>query len=229
MKPLITLAQVQTPDGTELSLHHKDTHYFLRINREPLMATNAPESEREMARLGCVSLARKPGSRVLIGGLGFGFTLAETLTLVPADAEVHVAELVPEVVEWNRTFLHEVNGASLEDPRTRILLGDVFTFIAQAAPSSYHAILLDVDNGPRSMVQRENRRLYDRKGLTAITRALKPGGRVVFWSANPEPAFVRQLGKSGFDVQVIAAKAYAQAKRAAHTLIVADPQALKSK
>ena len=224
MKPLITLAQVTTPDGTELSLHHKDTHYYLRINREPLMATNAPESEREMARLGCVNLCKEPQVRVLIGGLGFGYTLEQTLALVRGDAEVHVAELLPEVEEWNRTFLHEVNGASMEDRRTRIIIGDVFALIAKAPAASYHAILLDVDNGPTSMVQKDNQRLYDRRGLTAITRALKPGGRVVFWSASPDPAFAKRLGKSGFDVQVVPAKAYVHAKRAAHTLFVADPK-----
>ena len=188
------------------------------------MATNAPESEKEMARIGCSALEGKPKVRVLIGGLGFGFTLRQSLALVGKDAEVHVAELLSEVIEWNRTFLSDLNAGCLDDPRVHIHLKDVFTLIARTPPGFYDAILLDVDNGPSSMVLRDNARIYDRRGLNAITLALKPGGRVVFWSASPDAAFARRLAKSGFIVQVVPAKAHAQAKRKAHTLFVADPK-----
>jgi len=220
MKPLLTLATARTADGAELSLHKKDTHFFLRINREPLMATNAPESERVMAELACEGLSA-PAS-VLIGGLGFGFTLRRALELLGPETRIQVAELLPEVVAWNREFLGEVNGPLLDDPRVEIVLADVFSLIAKAPPDSYGAILLDVDNGPSPMVQKDNARLYNARGLTAITRALKPGGRAAFWSASPDRAFARRLEKAGFTVQVVPAKAYAQAKRAAHTIFVAD-------
>lgn len=220
MKPLLTLASTRTADGAELSLHKKDTHFFLRINREPLMATNAPESERIMAELACRDLAAN--ARILIGGLGFGFTLQRTLELAAPGARVLVAELLPEVVTWNREFLGEVNGPLLDDPRVEIVLADVFSLIAQAAPDSHDAILLDVDNGPSPMVQKDNARLYNARGLAAIRRTLRPGGRVTFWSASPDRTFARRLENAGFAVQVVPAKAYAQAKRAAHTIFVAD-------
>lgn len=220
MKPLLTLATARTASGAELSLHKKDTHFFLRLNREPLMATNAPESERIMAELACRDLP--PNARILIGGLGFGFTLQRTLELAAPGARVLVAELLPEVVSWNREFLAEVNGPLLDDPRVEIVLADVFSLIAQASPDSHHAILLDVDNGPSPMVQKDNARLYNARGLAAVRRALRPGGRVTFWSASPDRTFARRLEKAGFAVQVVPAKAYAQAKRAAHTIFVAD-------
>lgn len=220
MKPLLSLATARTADGAELSLHKKDTHFFLRINREPLMATNAPESERIMAELACEHLPAD--AAVLIGGLGFGFTLQRTLELVSPAARVQVAELLPEVVAWNREFLGDFTGPLLDDPRVELILADVFSLIAQAPPDSLHAILLDVDNGPSPMVQKDNARLYNARGLAAITRALRPGGRATFWSASPDRAFARRLEKAGFAVQIVPAKAYAQAKRAAHTIFVAD-------
>ncbi len=222
MKPLVTLAQARTPGGAELTLHAKDTHFFLRVNREPLMATNAPESEKVMAQLACENLADRPGVRVLIGGLGFGFTLRRTLELVGPDAAVQVAELLPEVVAWNREFLGKVNRPFLDDPRVHITIADVFSLIAKARPAAYDAILLDVDNGPSPMVQKDNARLYNARGLAAIQRILKPGGRVTFWSASPDRAFAERLTKAGFVVQVVPAKAYEQAKRHAHTIFVAE-------
>jgi len=222
MKPLVTLAQARTAEGAELTLHQKDTHFFLRVNREPLMGTNAPESEKVMASLACDPLRDHLAPRILIGGLGFGFTLQRVLETVGPQAFVHIAELLPEVVAWNREFLHEVNGPLLDDSRVKITIGDVFSLIAQAGSSPYDAILLDVDNGPSPMVKKDNARLYNARGLTAIQRALKPGGRVTFWSASPEPAFASRLTKAGFRVEVVTAKAYEQAKRNAHTIFVAD-------
>lgn len=222
MKPLITLATARTPGGAELTLHSKDTHFFLRVNREPLMATNAPESEKVMAQLACENLRERTGVRILIGGLGFGFTLQRTLELIGPDATVQVAELLPEVVAWNREFLGHLNGPLLDDPRVHITIGDVFTLIAKARPAAYDAVLLDVDNGPSPMVQKDNARLYNARGLAAILRILKPGGRVTFWSASPDRAFAERLSKAGFAVQEVPAKAYEQAKRHAHTIFVAD-------
>lgn len=221
MKPLITLATARTPGGAELTLHSKDTHFFLRVNREPLMATNAPESEKVMAQLACEPLRERAGVRILIGGLGFGFTLQRALELLGPDATVEVAELLPEVVAWNREFLGHLNGPLLDDPRVQITIGDVFSLIAKARPGTYDAILLDVDNGPSPMVQKNNVRLYNARGLSAIQRILKPGGRVTFWSASPDRAFASRLTAAGFTVDVVPAKAYEQAKRHAHTIFVA--------
>jgi spermidine synthase len=222
MKPFVTLAQARTPQGAELTLHESDSHFFLRVNRQPLMGTNASESEKMLAQLACGRLDVRTSSRVLIGGLGFGFTLRRVLELAGKNAMVEVAELLPEVVAWNREYLSSVNGLLLDDPRVRVSIEDVFETITLAPPAHYDAILLDVDNGPVAMVQDGNARLYQARGFTAITRALKPGGRVTFWSAAPDHAFKKRLTKAGFTVEVVAAKAYPQARRSAHTIFVAD-------
>jgi len=160
MKPFLQLAQARTSEGAELTLHAHDTHFYLRVNRQPLMGTNASESEKVLAQLACARLSGKPEVRVLIGGLGFGFTLRRVLELVGADARVQVAELLPEVVAWNREFLSTVNGLLLQDSRVEVSVEDVFQVISRAPAAHYDAILLDVDNGPIAMVHDGNARLY---------------------------------------------------------------------
>jgi spermidine synthase len=132
MKPFLQLAQARTPDGAELSLHAHDTHFYLRVNRQPLMGTNASESEKALARLACARLGGMKQPRVLIGGLGFGFSLRQVLEIVGADARVQVAELLPEVVEWNRRYLGSVNGLLLDDRRVEVVVDDVFEVLSRA-------------------------------------------------------------------------------------------------
>ena len=222
MKPFLQLAQARTPEGAELTLHAHDTHFYLRVNRQPLMGTNASESEKVLAELACARLSSEPGVRVLIGGLGFGFTLRRVLELVGADARVQVAELLPEVVAWNREFLSTVNGLLLKDARVEVSVEDVFQVITRAPVAHYDAILLDVDNGPIAMVQDGNERLYQAQGFVAIIRALKPGARVTFWSASQDRRFEKKLVKAGFAVEVVPCRAYPQAKRCTHTIFIAD-------
>jgi spermidine synthase len=222
LKPFTLLATARTPDGAELTLHAHDTHFYLRVNRQPLMGTNAAQSEQVLARLACARSHAPAKARVLIGGLGFGFTLRQVLEIVGAEACVQVAELLPEVVAWNREFLSSVNGLLLDDTRVEVFVEDVFQVISRAPAGHYDAILLDVDNGPVAMVQDGNARLYQTQGFAVITQALKPGGRVVFWSASTDHAFAKRLAKAGFKVETVAAKAYPQAKRSTHTLFVAD-------
>lgn len=221
MKPFTQLAQALTPEGAELTLHAHDTHFYVRVNRQPLMGTNASESEKVLAQLACARLQGMAGARVLIGGLGLGFTLRRVLELVAKDAQVDVAELMPEMVAWNREFLGAVNGLLLDDPRVTVLVEDVYQVIARAPAGHYDAIMLDVDNGPIAMVQDGNQRLYQSQGFAIITQALKPGGIATFWSASHDRGFAKRLGKAGFSVEVVAAKAYPQAKRCTHTIFVA--------
>ncbi len=218
MKITRTLATCTTPDGAKLSLHEHDGHYFLKVAGLQLMSTTASSSEEQMAELSCARLPAKP--RVLIGGLGFGFTLKRVLALTGPDAVVDVAELLPEVVAWNREFLGEVNGGLLDDPRVKIHVRDVYELIDGSA--GYDAILLDVDNGPDPFVQNINERLYTRPGIARIHRALRPGGRVIFWSAHPDKSFAKSLQGTFKHVECISAKAYPKAKRFTHTLFVAD-------
>ncbi len=219
MKPQRTLARSTTPDGTALVLTEHDGHHYLKIGSVPLMNTRASSSEQEMAELACGSGRAK---RVLIGGLGFGYTLRKVLELVPPDAVVEVAELLPEIVAWNREHLLEVNGRLLDDPRVSVLQQDVVDLIGRCGQRRYDAILLDVDNSPDPLVQKGNGRLYSPRGLEKTKRALSPGGRVVFWSANRDKAFGRLLGTVFAKVESVGAKAYPQAKRFTHTLFVAD-------
>jgi spermidine synthase len=220
VQPFLTIAEAGTAEGAKLTLHRRGQEFFLRVNGQALMGTNAPESERMLAELGCAGLRGKRGVRVLIGGLGFGFTLRAVLELLGEDGLVEVAELLPEVVAWNREHLAEVNGLLVDDSRVRMVLGDVYDLMAKGEVERYDAILLDVDNGPVAMVEEGNGRMYQADGLAMIGRVLKPSGCVAFWSASGDPAFVRRLAKAGFAVQVEAVKAYAQAKRKVHTIFL---------
>ncbi|MDZ4288186.1 MAG: hypothetical protein U0984_09515 [Prosthecobacter sp.] len=222
MKPFTNLAQSTTPDGAELTLHGHDGQFYLRVNRQPLMGTNASESEKVLGALACERLKDLPQPRVLIGGLGFGFTLRRVLESVGPKAKVVVAELLPQIVDWNREFLGEVNGRLLDDPRVQVLVEDVYDILERAPGAPYDAIILDVDNGPTAMVQDGNARLYQGRGFMILGQALKSGGRVTFWSAAKDHGFAKRLEKAGFNVQVVAAKAYPQAKRMTHTIFVAD-------
>jgi spermidine synthase len=222
LKPFLTLAEARTPQGAAMTLHTRDGNFFLRVNRQPLMGTNASWSELRLAELACQGLGRGRKSRVLIGGLGFGFSLRRVLEMVSQDSVAHVAELLPEMVQWNREFLGEVNGKLLDDPRVQISIKDVFHVIAGAPKAHYDAILLDVDNCPVALVKDGNARLYEERGLAEIMRVLKPRGRVAFWSASQDAAFAKRLVKAGLKVEAIGAKAYEQARRNSHTIFVAD-------
>ena len=218
MKPFLTLGQTRTPDGSNFSLHEHDGEYFLKLNGRQLMSTTSITSELLLAELPCKALTRVPNARVLIGGLGLGFSMRRALDFVRKDGVVEVAELLPEVVRWNREFLRHVNGALMDDPRVKITERDVFEILRDAKPGFYDAILLDVDNGPTSFVQPENKRLYDRRGYGIIKRALKPEGVVAFWSACEEKGFTDELARAGFLASAIPAKAHEHAKRFAHVI-----------
>lgn len=219
MKPTTTLATSTTPDGSHLVLQTHDDQFFLKIDNVTLMSTVASLSEQEMAVLACGDM--KTSGRVLIGGLGFGFTLAKVIDLVPKGTQVDVAELLSEIIEWNREHLQSVNGKLLGHPGVTIHQKDVLRLI-QENPSTYHAILLDVDNSPDALVQNDNSSLYDRGGLQQVKAALTKKGRVVFWSANTDKAFEKRMEKVFRNVQSVPMKAYPKAKRPTHTLFIGE-------
>ena len=222
MKPFRTLAETRTPDGSRFSLHEHDGEFFLKLNGRQLMGSNATVSEGLLAELACAFVAPRPAPRVLIGGLGLGFSLRRVLELVGPGAVVEVAELLPEVVAWNRERLGALNGRLLDDPRVEVFTGDVFDCLRRAGAGRYDAILLDVDNGPTSLVQPQNARIYGRQGFSLVRRVLKPGGRVAFWSAEREGAFRVSFARAGFQVEEVPAKAHERARRCAHHIYVGE-------
>src|SRR5258708_3598268 len=158
--------------------------------------------------------------RILIGGLGMGFTLRAALAAVGAEARIIVAELVPAVVAWARGPMAEVFGKSLDDPRVSIREADVGQLI-RSGPSAYDAILLDVDNGPEGLSRTANDALYDAKGLRAARTALHPGGVLAVWSSGPDPQFSRRLRDAGFAADEIRARASRTRGGARHLIWIA--------
>lgn len=206
------------PDAGELRLYQVGDRYVIQMGgaRGELMGTRAHASEEALAQIACERIATRPRASVLVGGLGLGFTLAAALRTLGPDARVVVAELVPKVVEWNRGPAGEKAGHPVNDPRVEVREADVAA-VLRASPAAYDAILLDVDNGPTGAVQRENDRLYGIAGITACHAALRSQGVLAVWSAGPDEAFVRRLGKAGFTVEE--QRVYAHGKKGPrHTL-----------
>ena len=221
MKPRMTLAEACTAEGRRLVLSEQDGAFAISLNGQELMHSRAHASEVLLGELGVALLGSTTAARVMVGGLGLGYTLAQVLAGLKSDAVVDVAELLPAVVEWNRTFLQGLNGTALADTRVQLHVGDAAQLIQQAKPQTYDAVMLDLDNGPVAMVASNNRNIYATAGLRAVKRALKSGGRAIFWSASADVAFESRLKNAGFSVEVVPAKVHASAKRFSYLLYVA--------
>jgi len=222
MKPNLKLAETTTPDGARLILYEHDGAYCIRINGQDLMHSSAVASELRLGELAAEALSSQRDSLCLLGGLGLGFTLKSLLEKCGKRAKVQVAELIPEIVDWNRNLLAHLNGSLLNDSRVEVLLQDVCTVIADSGPARYDALVLDIDNGPTAMVQKQNSRLYSRKGLQRIASVLKPEGRALFWSARSDPSFSERLSRAGFQGEVVLSPLYAGAKRCPVNIYVAE-------
>ena len=224
MKPNRKLAETTTPDGGRLVLYEHDGAYCIRLNGQDLMHSSVTASDLRLGELAAESLSGQPESLALLGGLGLGFTLKSLLAKSGPGVKVQVAELIPQIVDWNRNLLGHLNGKLLDDPRVEVLLRDVWTVIACAEPAHYDALVLDLDNGPSAMIQKLNARLYSSKGLERMAAVLKPHGRALFWSVRPDPAFAKRLTHAGFQVEVVPAPLYTSAKRCAVSIYVAEKQ-----
>ena len=207
--------------GGTLTLARRDKEFSIRLSgiRGELMNSRVHGSEEALAELGCARLGGVPGARVLVGGLGMGFTLAAALAIVAPSAVVTVAELIPEVVDWNRGPLGECAGMPLLDVRTRVHSGDVAALLT-ATESGFESVLLDVDNGPEGLTHDDNQWLYSAAGLQAIYRALSDEGMLAVWSAGPDPLFVIRLKKAGFHTAVRTVRAR-PGKGSRHTIFLA--------
>ncbi len=199
MIPWEKLAKGKAPDGEVLELRRRGHEYLIYAGGYDLMSSEDDTSSIALSEHGCAHIAGKKRARVLVGGLGMGYTLRAALDRVSDSSTVEIAELVSSVVDWNREWLGDLAGNPLDDPRTRLVRGDVRKPI-RAAKNSYDAILLDVDNGPDALAHKQNDGLYGTKGIDDAYQALNKGGVLGVWSFDDEPKFTRRLEKRGFAV-----------------------------
>jgi spermidine synthase len=211
------IGTAQVPGGQELRLFRRGRDFMILLDRNELMSSRMSGSEEALAVMSCARLEQRPAPQMLIGGYGMGFTLRSTLAALGADAQVTVAELVPEIIQWAQGPMVDLAAGCLDDPRVRLIEADVVGVIAEAT-GTYDAILLDVDNGPDGLTRNGNDRLYSMKGLAAAKAALKPGGILAVWSAAPDNVFAKRLSAAGFSVEEIAVRARSNGKGPRHVI-----------
>jgi spermidine synthase len=223
MRPWKLLDSARVPGSAgELRLYQREAEFSIRVDRFELMNSRVYASEDALSELGCARIRQRASARVLIGGLGMGYSLKTALAALGDDAEVVVAELVPAVVTWNREFLGHLADHPLRDPRVVVREQDVARVIREAK-AAYDAILLDVDNGPEGLIRKANDWIYARAGLLAARAALRPRGVLGVWSSTPEPSFVQRLRQAEFEVEEHAVRARGKGQGARHTIWLAVP------
>ena len=220
MQPLELLGQSPSQDGTDLKLVRRSNEFIILANGKSLMSSRMHGSEEALATFACRRARTLEEPCVLIGGLGMGFTLRATLNLLPKDATVVVAELVPAVVEWNRGPLGPLAEWPLKDKRVRVELNDVALTLS-ASPARFDAVLLDVDNGPSAFTAETNVGLYNDRGIAAAFAALKPDGVLAVWSAREDRKFQQRLRYAGFSVEVETVRARLKKGGPRHTIFLA--------
>lgn len=218
MLPWVHLDTAPVPGGGEFRLMQRGDEFWIMVGTNPLMTSRVGGSEEALATLAAARIGGRPGARMLIGGLGMGFTLRAALGAMGLDAQIVVAELVPAIVAWARGPLSPVFKGSLDDPRVLVEVADVGRVIEQG---KWDAILLDVDNGPEGLSRAGNDRLYSAAGLRASFGALRAGGVLAVWSAHPDAAFSKRLGAAGFAVEEIKVRANGARGGARHLIWLA--------
>ena len=217
------LDSAEVPDGGELRLYQRGGHYMIRTAGTELMASHNYASEEALASLACQRVGRQRRVRFLIGGLGMGYTLAAALRQLRADAEVVVAELVPDVVRWNREHFGHLASFPLEDARVSLHEGDVAQLMRRSR-GEFDAILLDVDNGPEGLTREKNDWLYGSAGLHNARMALRTNGILAVWSAGNDDTFSARLKRAGFEIEVCGGRKQPdQKRRTRHVIWLATP------
>ena len=222
MLPTTLLGTANIPNnGGELKLTQRGDEFSISLKGVGgiLMTSRVHGSEVALAELGCMHIQEKENTKVLVGGMGMGFTLAAALKATSKSSQVVVAELVPEVIEWNKGALGECAGRPLDDNRTQVQLGDVAELF-KTKQATYDAVLLDVDNGPESFTHADNNKLYSSESLQAIHQTLKPGGVLAIWSSWHDPKFTLHLKKARFKVEAKTVRAH-KGKGSRHTIYLA--------
>ena len=217
MQPWIHLDKTNIPGGGELKLSQRGDEFSIRLAGNELMNSRLSGSEEALATLSCARIADRKKPRILIGGLGMGFTLRAALSVLGPEAKVVVAELLPAVIAWARGPMASLFGGCLDDPRVTLEQVDVARLINPGA-GGWDAILLDVDNGPEAMTQSANDGLYGMSGLAIARHALKPGGVLAVWSQGPDRDFKSRFGKSGFQVEEVMVRAHRGKSGARHVI-----------
>ena len=215
----IDTARIPGSDG-ELRLMRRGKEFSIKLGTNELMNSRLSGSEAALATLAAKKIEAVANPRVLIGGLGMGFTLRAALGVFGSEAEIVQAELVPAVIAWARGPMAEIFGDTLSDPRVSIRETDV-TDIIRSHRSGFDAILLDVDNGPEGLTRKANDALYSSTGLNAAHTALRPGGVLAVWSSGPDPAFAKRLRAAGFEVNEINVRATGRGGGARHVIWIA--------
>lgn len=221
MKPLTLIDSAPVPEGKgELKLFKHDEDFSIRVGFEELMNSRGHGSEDALAEVTINRIQTKRPKRILIGGLGMGFTLAKALDVLGPKDRIDIAELSPHIVDWNREYFTGFNGNPLEDKRVNLIVGDVLT-VMKSNQRSYEAILLDVDNGPDGLTKDDNNRIYSRNGLKAAFQALRSGGILAVWSAGESEVFTERLKKSNFLVDKWWVRERSNGKGAKHLIWLA--------
>ena len=218
MIPRLLLDTAVVPGGATLRLFQHGNDFAIMLGMSDLMNSRMSGSEEALATIGCASLVAHSRPRVLVGGLGMGFTLRALLGLLGKDADIVVAEIVPKIVDWARGPMAPLFGDCLDDPRVTIRLGDVADAIAEGR---WDAILLDVDNGPDGLSMPGNDRLYGVAGIARARAALTPGGVLAVWSAAPDKPFANRLRGAGLGVVEHQVRARSNGKGPRHVIWIA--------
>ena len=226
MQPRELLGTAIVPGGERLRLFRRGGDFMIVLETSELMSSRMSGSEDALAVMTCTRLGGRRAPRLLIGGYGMGFTLRAALAALGPDAEISVAEIVPEIIDWARGPMAELAAGCLDDPRVRLVMDDVAAPI-RAAQGRYDAILLDVDNGPDGLSRDENGWLYGPEGLQSAKAALTPGGILAVWSAAPDRRFSRRLSDAGFVVEEVFVRARSNGKGARHVIWFATKPAAR--
>jgi spermidine synthase len=220
MLPWLHLDKAAIPGGGELRLKQRGSEFSIMLGANELMNSRLSGSEEALATLVAERLSGRKHPRILIGGLGMGYTMRAALSAFGPDANIIVSELVPAVITWAKGPMAEVFKNSLNDPRVTIVAEDVADRI-KTDRSGFDAILLDVDNGPDGLTKKSNDRLYDAFGLSAALQALRPGGILAIWSAAPDDSFTKRLRRAGFVTEEIRVRASRSKRGAKHMIWLA--------
>ncbi len=204
----------------EVTLLKRGTEFSMRIAGVELMNSRRHGSEDSLAELTCSRIKRKSSLKILIGGLGMGYTLAAALEQSESDTRITVSELIPAVIRWNRKYLGHLAGMPLNDPRVTVEEEDVVETLRRAK-SAWDAILLDVDNGPEGLTRKANDRLYSRSGLKTSFSALNKGGILAVWSSGANKSFTHRLEQCGFQTETVNVRARKPGKGSRHTIWLA--------